>query len=76
MFPLSGKAWIMEKPSTAELQQLARDVMGLELEAAEAEAYRSRLPAVARAIRTLEAWAGRLGEVEPAVVHRVPEPPR
>ncbi|HEY7491967.1 MAG TPA: hypothetical protein VIH59_12770 [Candidatus Tectomicrobia bacterium] len=64
----------MPQPSTAELQQLARDTFGRELSAAQAEAYRSRLPFMAQAIHTLQAWESRLRDSEPAAIHRTPLP--
>ncbi|MDA2926027.1 hypothetical protein MYX78_02145 [Acidobacteria bacterium AH-259-G07] len=62
----------MSQPSIAELQQMARDIFGRELTAAQAEAYRGRLPTMARAVYLLQDWEERLRESEPAAVHRTP----
>jgi uncharacterized protein YfaA (DUF2138 family) len=59
---------MMPAPSTAELQQIARDAFGRELSAAEAEAYRARLPTMARNLARLRAWERQLGETPPAQV--------
>ena len=64
----------MPQPSTAELQQLARDTFGREFSPAQAEAYRSRLPFMARAVHILQDWESRLHDSEPAAVHRTPIP--
>ena len=61
----------MGEITTAELQQLAREVFGREIDARQAESYRARLPTLARAVRILEAWQERFGEVAPATVYRV-----
>ena len=58
----------MPAPSTAELQQIARDAFGRELSAAEAEAYRARLPTMAKNLARLRAWEGQLGDTPPAQV--------
>ncbi|MFQ5937526.1 MAG: hypothetical protein ACE5LB_14075, partial [Acidiferrobacterales bacterium] len=64
----------MSEPSTAELQQLARETFGRELseEQARSKACRERLPGMVRAVRRLERWQPRLGDTAPAVVHRMP----
>ncbi len=62
----------MNQPSTAELQQMARDTFGRELSAAQAEAYRGRLPNMVRAAHILQEWEERLRNSEPAAVHRPP----
>jgi hypothetical protein len=59
---------MMPAPSTAELQQMARDTFGRELSAAEAEAYRVRLPTMARNIERLRAFARELRDTAPAQV--------
>lgn len=61
----------MAQPTTAELQRLAREHFGRELSAEQAEAYRGRLPTMARNVQTLAQWARRLQTVEPALVQRV-----
>ena len=58
----------MPAPTTAELQRMARDTFGRELSAAEAEAYRVRLPTMARNIERLRAFAGELRDTAPAQV--------
>lgn len=65
---------IVAESSLSELQQLAREVFGRELNAAKAGAVRGRLPTMARAVRILEQAQAGLGEIVPATVHRVPEP--
>jgi uncharacterized protein YfaA (DUF2138 family) len=59
---------MMPAPSTAELQQIARDAFGRELSAAEAEAYRARLPTMAKNLARLRVWERQLGEIPPAQV--------
>ena len=59
----------VSQPSTAELQQMARDTFGRELSATQAEAYRGRLPAAVRAVHILRQWEERLLGSEPAAVH-------
>ena len=58
----------MPAPSTAELQQIAREAFGRELSGAEAEAYRARLPTMAKNLARLRAWEGQLGDTPPAQV--------
>ncbi len=60
----------MSQLSIAELQQMARDTFGRELSAAQAEAYRGRLPTMVRAVHILQEWEERLRDSEPAAVHR------
>ena len=57
--------------STHELRQLAREVLGHDVSAAQAEAYRARLPTMARVVRILRKWEPQLREVEPAAIYRV-----
>lgn len=64
----------MPERSPTELQQLARQVFGRELSAAQAEAYRGRLVVMAQAVHILQAWEDRLRHSEPAAVHRTPAP--
>lgn len=59
----------MEHPTTAELQQMARNTFGRELSAEKAEAYRGRLPVMVRAAHILQAWEAQLRHDEPAAVH-------
>ena len=59
----------MEHPTTAALQQMARDTFGRELSVERAEAYRGRLPVMVRAAHILQAWEARLRHDEPAAVH-------
>lgn len=61
----------MAQPTTAELQRLARAHFGRELTEAQVEAYRARLPTMARNVQILAQWAPRLRTVEPALVQRV-----
>lgn len=58
--------------SIAELQQMARDVLGRDLSVEQTEAYRGRLVVMVRAVRSLQAWESQLRDIEPAAVHRTP----
>jgi hypothetical protein len=62
----------MPAPSTAELQKLAREAFGRELSAAQAEAYRVRLPTMANNVARLRQWERQLGELAPAQVQLTP----
>jgi hypothetical protein len=62
----------MPAPSTAELQKLAREAFGRELSAAQAEAYRVRLPTMAKNVARLRQWERQLGELAPAQVQLTP----
>ncbi len=62
----------MKKPSTAELQDMARTIFGHELGQEEAEACRDRLIAAVASVTLLDQWEARLRDVEPAAVFRVP----
>jgi uncharacterized protein YfaA (DUF2138 family) len=66
----------MTGPSIAELQQMAREAFGRELTAAEAEAYRGRLPTMARNVQRLRQWEEHLRAAQPAQVQRVLEDER
>jgi hypothetical protein len=46
-------------------------VFGRELSDAQAEAYRGRLPTMAKNVRLLRDWERRLGTIDPALVQRV-----
>jgi hypothetical protein len=63
----------MANPSVAELQEMARTVFGRELSEAQAEAYRSRLPTMARIVQRVRALEPRLRDAHPAQIMRVPE---
>jgi hypothetical protein len=63
----------MAEPTTAELQAMARRILGREVSPAEAEAHRMRLPYLARTRAMLRDWTRRIGDCEPATVYRVPE---
>lgn len=63
----------MANPSVAELQEMARTVFGRELSEAEAEAYRGRLPTMARIVQRVRALEPRLREAHTAQVMHVPE---
>ncbi|MCZ6875389.1 MAG: hypothetical protein O7G88_17995 [bacterium] len=58
--------------SIAELQQMARDVLGRDLSMAQTEAYRGRLVVMVRAVQALQGWESQLRDIEPAAVHRTP----
>ncbi len=62
----------MAKPSEGELQKMARELFGREIDADKARSLRARLPAMARVKALLQDWEGRLGETEPVSVFRVP----
>jgi hypothetical protein len=61
----------MSRPSLDDLKRTAREVFGRELSETEAEAYRGRLPTMARNARLLRDWERRLGTLDPAQVQRV-----
>jgi hypothetical protein len=61
----------MSRPSLDDLKRIARETFGRELSDAQAEAYRSRLPTMAKNVRLLREWERRLGTIDPAVVQRV-----
>jgi hypothetical protein len=63
----------MANPTVAELQQMAREVFGRELSEAQAEAYRGRLPTMARIVERVRALEPRLREAHTLQVMRVPE---
>ena len=63
----------MAEPTIAELQALARDVFGRELSEAQAEAYRGRLPTMARIVQRVRSLEPRLRTAHTAQVMRVPE---
>ena len=48
----------MPAPSSAELQQIAREAFGRELSEAQAEAYRARLPTMAKNLARLGPGSG------------------
>jgi hypothetical protein len=61
----------MSGPSIAELQKMARETFGRELSEAEAEAARSRLPAMVQNAGRLRQWEKRLGDTAPAQVQQM-----
>jgi hypothetical protein len=63
----------MANPTVAELQEMAREVFGRELSEAQAEAYRGRLPTMARIVQRVRALEPRLREAHIAQMMRVPE---
>jgi hypothetical protein len=63
----------MAKPSVAELQELARTMFGRDLSEAQAEAYRGRLPTMARIVRRVRELEPRLRDAHPTQIMRVPE---
>lgn len=66
----------MPDTSVAELQEMARALFGRELSEAQAEAYRGRLPTMARIVQRVRALEPRLREAHPAQIMQVPESPR
>ena len=61
----------MSGPSIAELQRMARATFGRELNEAQAEAYRGRLPTMIENVARLQQWTRRLGDAEPSQVQRM-----
>jgi hypothetical protein len=66
----------MANPTVAELQEMARTVFGRELSEAQAEAYRGRLPTMARIVQRVRALEPRLRDARPLQIARLPEPHR
>ncbi len=64
----------MSEPSDAELTEMARRLLGRDLDEGDPAVLRSRLRNMARAKARLADWEGRLGETEPMTVARVPVP--
>ncbi len=62
------------RPTTRELQNMAREAFGCQLDEEQVERYRRRLPGMVMAARLLREWEPRLAGVEPAAVLRVPGP--
>ena len=65
----------MPEPSTAELQQMAREAFGRELGEAQAEAARARLPTMAKNLARLRQWERQLADAAPAQVQVTLEDP-
>ncbi len=63
----------MSQPSTAELRRMARETLGRELDDAELEAMRHRLPTMIKSLDILRDREARLRDIEPVTVYRVPE---
>ena len=61
----------MSRPSLDDLKRVARESFGRELTDAQADAYRGRLPTMARNARLLRDWERRLGTLDPAQVQHV-----
>jgi hypothetical protein len=61
---------MMSRPSLDDLKRMARETFSRELSDAQAEAYRSRLPTMAKNVRLLREWERRLGTIDPALVQR------
>ncbi len=66
----------MTEPSDSELQQMARKLLGRDIDAARIATFRARLTHMMRVKALLADWDGRLGESEPVTVYRVPAPRR
>lgn len=62
----------MTEPSVAEIQRIARETFGRELSEAQAEAYRGRLPTMARIVERVRKLEPQLRDAHPAQVMRVP----
>lgn len=61
----------MARPTTEELRAAAREAFGRELDDAQVEAYRGRLPTMIRNIETLRSWEPKLRTAEPSQVQRL-----
>jgi hypothetical protein len=66
----------MANPTVAELQEMARTTFGRELSEAQVEAYRGRLPTMARIVQRVRQLEPRLRDAHPTQIMRVPEPRR
>jgi hypothetical protein len=62
----------MTTPSIAEIQQIARETFGRELTPDQAEAYRGRLPTMARIVERVRQLEPRLRDAHPTQIMRVP----
>jgi hypothetical protein len=62
---------MMSRPSPDDLKRMAREAFGRELSDAQAEAYRGRLPTMAKNVRLLRDRERRLGTIDPALVQRL-----
>jgi hypothetical protein len=63
----------MTKLSVAEIQRIARESFGRDLSEAQAEAYRGRLPTMARIIERVRQLEPQLRDAHPAQVMRMPK---
>ncbi len=61
----------MAKLTIPEIQRLAREVFGRRLTAAEVRAYGRGIETMADTVAVLESYLERMGDGEPATVHRV-----
>jgi hypothetical protein len=66
----------VEKPSVAELQEMARRFFGRDLSEAQAKAYSGRLPTMARIVQRVRAFEPRLRHAHPTQIMRIPEASR
>jgi hypothetical protein len=62
----------MANKGDRELLQMARQIFGREIDATRIEAFRARLPHMARVKALLEDWEERICETEPVTVYQVP----
>jgi hypothetical protein len=74
--PAGSRRNAMGSPTVAELQEMARRFFGRELSEAQAEAYRGRLPTMARIVQRVRALEPRLRDAHPLQIARLPEPHR
>ncbi len=58
---------------TEDLQLIARERFGREIDADQARRFSPRLPRMAVNAGILDDWARRLDRLEPAMVHRMPD---
>ena len=64
----------MSEPSETELREMARRLLGRDLEGAGGAVLRARLRNMARVKALLADWEARLGETAPMTVTPVPTP--
>ncbi len=61
----------MVKLTIPEIQRLAREVFGHRLTAAEVRSYGRGIKTMADTVALLESYLERVGDAEPATVHRI-----
>jgi len=61
----------MSELTQEQIREMAKSILGREIDPSEVETYRTRLPYLVRAKQALRDWAPRLADDEPATVHRL-----